>query len=190
MKTTNQTTPTQKEADKARAKAEALRAKAEALKAAARYEQDYGAGPGSDETAKAWDEYQEATNAAARADANADKIQKQVDEEKDKTALEAAAKVKLRDYMLLADIPSQAMNIPADITLGDLVDVTLEAKNGNHNNDCDWEDAAAEAVDWLESTKMDEDHWLDTEARRKLIDAAKDFIRQADDAEVHPLSLI
>ena len=176
-------TEAQKKAEKAAAKAKALRAEADAKKAAAEFEQEYGAGPDSDATAKAWDTYQEATNAAARAEKEAEDAQKAAAREKTDQALRAAAKVKVRDYILIADIPECGLEIPEDVTFGTLIEKAMEA---DADKGLSLAQAAQEATEWLEDTVGG----FDTEVREKVASATESLLDRCDNEEINPYAIL
>lgn len=171
------------EATKAEAKAKKLRAEADAKKAAAEFEQEWGAGAEADATAKAWDDYQEATNAAARAEKEAEDAQKALASTKTLEALRAAAKVRVRDYMLVDDIAEQAMEIPADTTFKDLIDIAIETMQ---DDTITIAAAAAAAAEWLE----EQVGGFDTEARYKIANATEKILDRCDREEIYPLEIL
>lgn len=171
------------EAKRAEARATKLRAEANAKKAAAEFEQEWGSGEGSDATAKAWDAYQDATNAAARAEKEAEVAQHKVERTETEQALSAAVEVKVRDYMLVDDIAEQAMEIPAGTTFGDLIDIAIEAMQEDTITRAAAADAAAE---WLE----DQVGGFDTEARNKIANATEKILDRCHQAEIYPLSIL
>ncbi len=144
------------EAEKAAAKAEYLRLRAEAAKAEAGYLQDH-AGADEKAVAEAWDRYQEAANAAARAQKEADDAQAEAAKECWVTGLQEAAKVKVRDYLLIEDIPADAKRINQSLTFADLIrqslrsDAAKVAEDLARQYDLDSEprDRIANRIDWL-----------------------------------------
>ena len=143
-------------AEKAAAKAEYLRLRAEAAKAEAGYLQDH-AGADEKAVAEAWDRYQEATNEAARAQKEADEAQAEAAKECWVTGLQEAAKVKVRDYLLIEDIPADAKRINQSLTFADLIrqslrsDAAKVAEDLARQYDLDSEprDRIANRIDWL-----------------------------------------
>lgn len=144
------------EAKKAEAKAEYLRLRAEAAKAEAGYLQDH-AEAGAEAVAEAWDRYQDAANEAARAQKEADDAQAEAAKECWATGLQAAAKVKVRDYLLIEDIPADAQRINQSLTFADLIRQSLRsgatkaAEDLARQYDLDSEprDRIAHRIDWL-----------------------------------------
>lgn len=171
---------------KAEARAKALRAKAEALKAAAAYEQEYGTGEGSDATAKAWDEYQEATNAAARAEKEAEDAKNKRQHTELEEALHAAAKVKVRDYMLIEDILTQAATYPKNITFGDLIDIASEVAEKESN----WKKGTEAAADWLVDQIDAAGGSQDSDAYEKIINRLDWLIDEAIQNEIRPTDIL
>lgn len=105
--------------------------------------------------------------------------------ERTRKGLEAAAKVKVRDYMLIADIPEQAADIPEDITFGTLIDITLEAADGDGNRRA-LRGYAEAAADWVD----DRTNGLDSDAHEKIERQTAWLIDQADEAEIMPIEII
>ena len=184
------TKPTQNDADRAKAEAKALRAEAEALKAKAAYEQDFGSGEGSDATAEAWEKYQQATNAAARAEANADEIQNLVDLAREAELLPQitkALRTTLRDLTIITDIPECAYQLPEGLTLGDAIAGTIE-----YQEDADDERERFDAtVAWLETEcEKAGAPGPETELREQICRTVANLIDWLDDHEVYPLEVI
>ncbi len=144
------------EAEKAAAKEKMLTLRAEALKAEAGYLQDH-AGANEKAVAEAWDRYQEATNAAARAQKEADDAQAEAAKECWSEALTAAAAVKVRDYLLVSDIPADVMRVDEKTTFADLIAEALrsdaqsaaEAFANQYDLDSEPRDDLARRIDWL-----------------------------------------
>lgn len=174
------------EAKKAEDKAKALRAKANALQAEAAYEQEWGAGEGSDATATAWEKYQEATNAAARAEKDAKDAKDALAHSETEDALRAAAKVKVRDYMLIEDILTQAATYPADITFGDLIDIASEAAADESN----WRKGSEAAADWLVDRIDAAGGSQDSDAYEKIINRLDWLIEEALNSEIRPTDIL
>lgn len=159
------------ERNRARREAEALRKKAEALKAAAEYEKDYNDdGYAVD---KAWDKYQEASNAAARAEKAADEAQARYAKASWIQAIHEAAAVKVRDYLLVDDIPVQALNIPDTLTFGDLMAQATEA-----------EPEADRTTSRAVAERVGEQYELDSEPTDKLANRIEWLLECADDENV------
>lgn len=107
-------------------------------------------------------------------------------------ALEAAAKVKVRDYMLIDDIPEQALKIPPEITFGDLIDIAHEALNGREFADktldgSDYARAYDAAMDWFEEKTIG---GIDTAARDYILRALDTLIGRAVENDIKPQQLI
>lgn len=160
------------EAEKAAAKEKMLTLRAEALKAEAGYLQDH-AGANEKAVAEAWDKYQEATNEAARAKHESEQIHEALHREKWSEALRAAAAVKVRDYLLVDDIPAQAAGIDGSITFADLVAEALRAGS------------AATAAD-----NLAEAYDLDSEPREKIANRIEWLIECADDEGLDPATTL
>lgn len=165
-------------AEKAAAKATMLRLRAEAAKAEAAYLQDYATSQeapkdGSlglqlqsvnEAVAEAWDKYQEAANAAARAQKEADDAQAEAAKECWSEALTAAAAVKVRDYLLVSDIPADVMRVDEKTTFADLIAEALrsdaqsaaEAFANQYDLDSEPRDDLARRIDWLIECADDE----------------------------------
>ena len=174
------TKPTQNDADRAKAEAKALRAEAEALKAKAAYEQDFGSGEGSDATAEAWEKYQQATNAAARAEATADEIQSIVDiarENKELLAMQKAAQMTLQDFARIADIPELAKDFPDGLTIANAINGTVKLTE-YHDGDV-WQAAR----DWLEEKNS---IITDSDLIEKLCDRIERLIEWSTDHGFEP----
>ncbi len=105
--------------------------------------------------------------------------------ERTRKGLEAAAKVKVRDYMLVEDIPEQALDIPEDITFGHLIDIALEAADHDGNRQA-LREYAEDAADWVD----DRTNGLDSDAREKIENRVRRIIDQADHAEIMPIEII
>ena len=105
--------------------------------------------------------------------------------ERTRKGLEAAAKVKVRDYMLIADIPEQAADIPEDITFGSLIDIAMEAADHDGNRRALRAYAEA-AADWVD----DRTNGLDSDAHEKIERQTAWLIDQADEAEIMPIEII
>lgn len=95
-------------------------------------------------------------------------------------ALTTALKVKVRDYMMIADIPSLAANIPADLTFAHLADKTsLEAARREISH--------YEAAEYV-ADALDENYLHDSDAREKIQRAIQNLIEQANQLEDGPLT--
>ena len=105
--------------------------------------------------------------------------------ERTRKGLEAAARVKVRDYMLIEDIPEQAIDIPEDITFGHLIDIALEAADYDGNRKA-LREYAEDAADWVD----DRTNGLDSDAHEKIENRTRWIIDQADNAEIMPIEII
>ena len=159
------------ESEKAAAKEKMLTLRAEALKAEAGYLQDH-AGADAEAVAEAWDRYQEATNEAARAKHESEQLWEAVHHEKWTEALQAAAAVKVRDYLLVEDIPAQAARIDESITFADLVAEALKS-------------TADEAAEQLADT-----YELDSEPRDRVANRIEWLLECADDEGIDPATTL
>ena len=168
----NNTYEARVERNRARREAEALRKKADALKALAEYAQDYN--DDGYAVAEAWDTYQEATNAAARAEKQADEAQAAYAQASWTDAIKEAAAVKVRDYLLIDDIPVQATNIPADLTFGDLMEAAVTEPRPTDDT----------TTSRVVAERIGEKYNLDTEPTEKLVNRIEWLLECADDEEV------
>ena len=152
-------------------------AEAEYLKEKAEYAKEIG-----DKAAEA-----EARSQAELAERNAAMKRDEADQEReaaqrkqDQEALTAALRVKVREYMLIADIPSVAMDIPADTTFADLAEkteATAEMQGISHYQ-------AAEVVAY----EADEEYLGDSTARETIERAIKTLLERAERLEDGPLT--
>lgn len=169
-----QPTKEQARADKA---ANMYFAEAEYLKQKAEYAKEIG-----DTIAEA-----EARNRAELAERNGQRERDQADREReaaehrrDQEALTEALRAKVREYMLIADIPSVAMDIPADITFADLAEAT--AKEADKR-----EVGYYEAAEWV-ADEFDEKYLGDSDARSTIERAIKTLIERAERLQDGPIT--
>ena len=169
-----QPTKEQLRADKA---ANIYFAEAEYLKKKAEYAKEIG-----DTEAEMEAKYQ-----AELAEKNAEMKRDEADREReaavrkrDQEALTEALRAKVREYMLIADIPSVAMDIPADITFADLAEATAEeaAKRGISHY---------EAAEWA-ADEFDEKYLGDSDARSTIERAIKTLLERAEQLQDGPLT--
>lgn len=99
---------------------------------------------------------------------------------RDQEALTEALRAKVREYMLIADIPSVAMSIPADTTFADLAEAT--AKEAGKR-----EISHYEAAEWV-ADEFDEKYLGDSDARSTIERALKTLLERADTLQEGPLT--
>lgn len=129
----------------------------------------------------------EAKNQAELAERNAERKRDEADREReaaerrrDQEALTEALRAKVREYMLIADIPSVAMDIPADTTFADLAEAT--AKEAGKR-----EISHYEAAEWV-ADEFDEKYLGDSDARSTIERAIKTLLERADRLQDGPLT--
>lgn len=152
-------------------------AEAEYLKEKAEYAKEIG-----DKEAET-----EARNQAELAERNAEMKRDEADQERkaaarkrDQEALTEALRAKVREYMLIADIPSVAMGIPADTTFADLAEATEKEADKR-------EISQYEAAEWV-ADEFDEKYLGDSEARSTIERAIKTLIERAARLQDGPLT--
>lgn len=110
----------------------------------------------------------------------ADRERKAAEQRRDQEALTAALRVKVREYMLIADIPSVAMDIPADTTFADLAEATEKEADKR-------EISQYEAAEWV-ADEIDEKYLGDSDSRSTIERAIKTLLERADRLQDGPLT--
>lgn len=110
----------------------------------------------------------------------ADREREAAERKRDQEALTEALRAKVREYMLIADIPSVAMDIPADTTFADLAEATdkeADKRGISHY----------EAAEWV-ADEFDERYLGDSDARSTIERAIKTLLERADRLQDGPLT--
>ena len=169
-----QPTKEQSRADKA---ANMYFAEAEYLKEKAEYAKEIGDAE-AEATARSQAELAERNGKRERD--QADREREAAEHRRDQEALTEALRVKAREYVLIVDIPSVAMNIPADITFADLAEATEKEADKR-------EISQYEAAEWV-ADEFDEKYLGDSVARSTIERAIKTLLERADRLQDGPLT--
>lgn len=95
-------------------------------------------------------------------------------------ALTEALRAKVREYMLIADLPRVAMDIPADTTFADLAEATEKEADKR-------EISHYEAAEWV-ADEFDEKYLGDSDARSTIERAIKTLLERAERLQDGPLT--
>lgn len=162
-------------AQKAEAEAKVARAKADAAKAEAELAERYAESDAERKTA--WETYEQAEQEAGVAELTAKQKRQEAARAETESALTEALRVRVRDYLLIDDIATQAARVPSEITFATLVDEAERLQYKGRERD----EAIAAAVGQLdEQIHEATGYYLDTEPREKIYNRISWLYEQAE----------